>query len=63
LVIAAGLSTAIGSSAVFFPALAKLGNRRNLASALGLSAGVMIYISLVDIFQKAIVGFEEAGHD
>lgn len=63
LVIAAGMCTTIGAAAVFFPALAKLGNRQNLASALGLSAGVMTYISLVDIYQKSITGFEENGHD
>jgi len=63
LVIGAGMCTTIGAAAVFFPTLAKLGNRRNLASALGLSAGVMTYISFVDIYQKAIDGFEENGHD
>ena len=63
LVIMAGLSTAICSAAGFFPVLAKLGNSRNLACALGLSAGVMIYISLVDIYQKSIGGFIDAGND
>ncbi|HHW95262.1 MAG TPA: zinc transporter ZupT [Mogibacterium sp.] len=46
----AGLATGIGS------ALALLTNRTNkkfLSVALGFSAGVMIYISFVDIFQKA----------
>lgn len=50
LTLLAGLATGIGS------ALALLTNRTNkkfLSVALGFSAGVMIYISFVDIFQKA----------
>jgi len=62
LVIAAGLCTAIGSSAVFFPKLANLANRKTLAGSLGLAAGVMLYVGLVDIYSKAIGGFAEV-HD
>jgi zinc transporter, ZIP family len=50
LTIFAGLSTGIGSALAFF---AKPSNTRFLAVALGFSAGVMIYVSLVEIFQKA----------
>jgi len=52
-VIAAGASTAVGAGIVFFPRLVKLASRRVLASSLGISAGVMTYVSFVEIFQKA----------
>jgi ZIP family zinc transporter len=46
----AGLSTGIGSALAFFT---KQTNTRFLALALGFSAGVMIYVSFVEIFTKA----------
>ena len=46
----AGLSTGIGSAIAFF---AKKTSTRFLAIALGFSAGVMIYVSMVEIFFKA----------
>jgi len=46
----AGLSTGIGSALAFF---ARKTNTRFLSIALGFSAGVMIYVSLVEIFVKA----------
>jgi ZIP family zinc transporter len=46
----AGLSTGIGSAMAFF---AKRTNTRFLTLALGFSAGVMIYVSFVEIFVKA----------
>lgn len=46
----AGLSTGIGSALAFF---AKSTNTRFLSLSLGFSAGVMIYVSLVEIFFKA----------
>ncbi|MFO7924669.1 MAG: zinc transporter ZupT [Bacteroidales bacterium] len=46
----AGLSTGIGSALAFFT---RTTNTRFLAVALGFSAGVMIYVSLVEIFFKA----------
>ncbi|MDG5799032.1 zinc transporter ZupT [Marinilabiliaceae bacterium ANBcel2] len=46
----AGLSTGIGSAMAFF---AKRTNTKFLSSALGFSAGVMIYVSFVEIFFKA----------
>jgi len=61
LVIGAGLATALGASVVFFPSLVKLASRRVLASALGLSAGVMTYVSFVEIFPKSTDSFGEAG--
>jgi zinc transporter, ZIP family len=56
----AGLSTGIGSTLAFF---AKKFNPRFLAGSLGFSAGVMIYVSLVEIFANAkaslILGYGE----
>jgi len=46
----AGLSTGIGSALAFF---AKTTNIRFLTASLGFSAGVMIYVSMVEIFVKA----------
>ena len=56
----AGAATALGASVVFFPSLVKLASRRVLAGALGFSAGVMTYVSFVEIFQKSVGAFEEA---
>lgn len=46
----AGLSTGIGSAMAFF---AKKTNTKFLSLALGFSAGVMLYVSFVEIFIKA----------
>ena len=46
----AGLATGIGSALAFF---AKRTNTKFLSSALGFSAGVMIYVSFIEIFVKA----------
>lgn len=46
----AGLSTGIGSALAFFT---KRTNRAFLSAALGFSAGVMIYVSFIEIFAKA----------
>lgn len=50
LTILAGLSTGIGSALAFYT---KQTNHKFLSAALGFSAGVMIYVSLVEIFAKA----------
>lgn len=50
LTLLAGLSTGIGSTIAFF---AKHTNTRFLSFTLGFSAGVMIYVSFVEIFFKA----------
>lgn len=47
----AGLSTGIGSAIAFF---AKKTNTKFLSAALGLSAGVMIYVSFVELFPQAL---------
>ncbi|HBG5206728.1 TPA: zinc transporter ZupT [Clostridioides difficile] len=46
----AGLSTGIGSCIAFF---AKKTNTKFLSISLGFSAGVMIYVSMIEIFPKA----------
>ena len=63
LVIGAGLATGLGAAVVFAPSLVRLASRRTLAGALGLSAGVMTYVSFVEIFQKSATSFEDSGYD
>ena len=46
----AGLCTGIGSALAF---LTKQTNKKFLSLALGFSAGVMIYVSMIEIFRKA----------
>ncbi|MBD3392509.1 MAG: zinc transporter ZupT [Chitinivibrionales bacterium] len=46
----AGLSTGVGSALAFF---SKKTNTRFLSVALGFSAGVMLYVSFIEIFAKA----------
>ncbi len=50
LTVFAGLSTGIGSLMAFF---SKKFDPKFLAAALGFSAGVMIYVSMIEIFDKA----------
>ena len=50
LTIFAGLATGIGSALAFFTTRT---NTKFLSIALGFSAGVMLYVSFVEIFQKA----------
>jgi ZIP family zinc transporter len=61
LVIAAGLSTAIGAAAVYNKTLVQLASKRVLACGLGFSAGVMLYVSFVEIMVKGIDAFKAHG--
>jgi len=55
----AGLSTGIGSAIAFFT---KTTNTKFLSVSLGFSAGVMIYVSFVEIFPKSVeIMTEESG--
>lgn len=54
----AGLSTCIGGLIIFNKRLVHLANPTFLGAALGMSAGVMIFISLVEIFQESIKKFQ-----
>jgi ZIP family zinc transporter len=51
----AGLATGVGSAIAFF---AHTTNTRFLSVSLGFSAGVMIYVSLIEIFSKARFSLE-----
>eukprot|EP00636_Phaeomonas_parva_P015254 CAMPEP_0118851592 /NCGR_PEP_ID=MMETSP1163-20130328/985_1 /TAXON_ID=124430 /ORGANISM="Phaeomonas parva, Strain CCMP2877" /LENGTH=372 /DNA_ID=CAMNT_0006783963 /DNA_START=146 /DNA_END=1264 /DNA_ORIENTATION=+ len=62
LVCFAGGCTGLGAAIVFSKRLVALANKRFLAAALGVAAGVMIYVSLIEIFVKAQGAFEDAGH-
>ncbi len=53
----AGLATGIGSALAFF---AKQTNTKFLSAALGFSAGVMLYVSFIEIFFKAKDALSEA---
>lgn len=55
--VGAGLATVIGSFLVIF---AKRTNTRLLAFGLAFAAGAMVYVSLVEIFVKSQLAFEEA---
>lgn len=56
----AGLSTGIGSALAFF---SKKTNKNFLSTSLGFSAGVMIYVSFVEIFNKAKIALTEVHGD
>lgn len=60
LTLIAGLSTGVGGAIAFF---AKKTNTRLLSIALGFSAGVMVYISFVEILSKAIESISEVMGD
>ena len=59
LVIGAGMSTGIGAAVVYSTRLIKATSKTILAGALGLSSGVMLYVSFVEILQKSISSFQE----
>lgn len=59
LVIIAGLSTTFGAVAVMFDKCVQLTDKRFLACSLALSAGVMLYVSFVEIFVKSVEAFQE----
>eukprot|EP00980_Cylindrotheca_fusiformis_P011229 scaffold2575_cov101-Cylindrotheca_fusiformis.AAC.3 len=63
LTVAAGASTAIGAAVVFFPRIVKMASRRVLASSLGFAAGVMCYVSFMDIARESQALFVESGLD
>lgn len=59
LTLAAGLSTCLGGLVTFHKRLVSLARPSSIAVALGLSAGVMIFISLVEIFSESVDDFEK----
>lgn len=56
LTVIAGLCTTLGS---FIPFFSKLLQPKFLASGLSFSAGVMVYVSFIEIFLKSVIAFEE----
>lgn len=60
LTVFAGLSTGVGSALAFF---AKQTNTKFLSISLGFSAGVMLYVSFVEIFVKARTSLSAAVGD
>ncbi|GAB0495632.1 hypothetical protein MMPV_006934 [Pyropia vietnamensis] len=61
LVTASGLATSLGAAAAFWMPMPKPGATSNpwLAASLGAAAGVMVYVSFVEIFvAKSVVAFE-----
>ena len=61
LVFGAGLSTCLGASLVYHPKCINLASKKTLAGSLGVSCGVMLYVSFVEIFSKSQAAFEEYG--
>jgi len=61
--IAAGLSTCIGGLVILNRKLVSITNPSRLGIALGVSAGVMIFISLAEIFEESIEHFRQVFHD
>lgn len=58
LTLGAGLATGIGSAIAFF---ARRTNKRLLSFSLGLSGGVMIYVSFVELFHEANLSLSADG--
>lgn len=54
----AGMATGLGASAVFFEKLVQLASKPVLAASLAFAAGVMLYVSFIEIFVKAQMAFE-----
>jgi ZIP family zinc transporter len=59
MVCAAGLATSIGAGVVFSDRLIALANKKALAGCLGTAAGVMLYVSFLDIFAKSHDAYSE----
>lgn len=59
LTIAAGCATILGGLVVFHRKMVHLANPQSLAVALSVSAGVMLFISLVEIFNESIELFTQ----
>jgi zinc transporter ZupT len=59
--VGAGLATGVGGLVVFFP-MSKGLNKPFLAIALGASAGVMLFVSFVELFMESVASFERDGY-
>ncbi|EQC34249.1 hypothetical protein SDRG_08451 [Saprolegnia diclina VS20] len=54
---AAAFATCLGGLIIFSASMVKMASAKNLSIALALAGGVMIFISLVEIFKKAVEQF------
>lgn len=63
LTLGAGLCTCLGAAVVYKRSLIEKANGEVLAMALSLAAGVMLYVSFVEIFVKSQTAFVDAGLD
>ena len=62
LVCGAGAATMLGAGIVFLPGcFAALTSDKFLASCLAIAAGVMLYVSMVEIFVKSVDAYKDAG--
>lgn len=61
LVALAGAATFVGAGVVYVPRLVSLANATSLAVSLGLSAGVMVFVSFAEIFHKSKQSFINSG--
>jgi len=59
----AGMCTTLGASVVFNERLAAYANKKFLAGSLGISAGVMLYVSFIEIFFKSQGAFVDYGYE
>lgn len=58
---AAGMGAALGGLVVFLPGMIRWASAKVLAISLAFSAGVMIYVSFVEIFEESFESFEDDG--
>eukprot|EP00397_Hematodinium_sp_SG-2012_P047968 GEMP01054765.1.p1 GENE.GEMP01054765.1~~GEMP01054765.1.p1 ORF type:complete len:337 (+),score=69.23 GEMP01054765.1:177-1187(+) len=63
LVFVAGMSTCLGAMVVYNTRLVKLASKKVLAAGLGIAAGVMAYVSFIEIFFKSRDAFVEYGYE
>lgn len=64
LVTAAGLSTSLGAALAFFMPYSRSTKNLTLAACLALAAGVMLYVSFIEIFAiKAVEEFAKCADD
>ena len=61
LVVLAGAATSLGAGVVYVPRLVRMANANSLAVSLGLSAGVMVFVSFAEIFYKSKLSFIRSG--
>ncbi|OQR93975.1 Zinc (Zn2)-Iron (Fe2) Permease (ZIP) Family [Achlya hypogyna] len=63
LTFAAAFATCIGGLVIFSASMVKMANPKNLSIALALAGGVMVFISLVEIFNESVEQFKAGNAD